>query len=151
MDDKNERIAGDHFSLLDDMNWHQAISDWQRDDECWQQDITDWLQQTQRLVALIYLLEKALPEHSSQLDQHRARIDKHNALLGHFRQEVEETYPKENASERDLRQHRKMHEKLAKNHSAMQREHNKLSKDYRSKMQQFTALAERLHEELEGR
>jgi patatin-like phospholipase/acyl hydrolase len=150
MDDKNEPSTCDDFSSRDDMDWHQAISEWQRDDQCWQQDITDWLQHTQRLVALLYLLEKALPEHSSQLEQHRARLDKHNALLSRFRQEVEETYPKKSASERDLRQHTKMHEKLAKNHFDMQREHDELSNDYRSKMQQFTSLAERLHQELES-
>lgn len=149
MDDENgSQLNASDWSQVEKL-WQHAIADWQRDDLLWQQDIANWLHHTQRLVAILYLLEKALPEHSSQLDQHKSRIDDHNALLNHHRQKLEVTCRNSNVSESDLKQHKKMHEVMAKNHHKMQLEHDKLSKDYLSKMQQFGKLAERLHDELD--
>jgi phosphoenolpyruvate carboxylase len=147
MDDQNRRRLSQVEGHLDVELWQQEILNWQRDDERWQQEISDWLHQTQRLVALLYMLEKVLPEHSSQLDQHKVRIDRHNEELSHYRHGLEKVSQRLATTEFDQQQ--QLHVIMGMNHHDMRREHEKFSKDYRNKMQQFRDLAQRLLNELD--
>lgn len=148
MDEPNRRRLNKPKSQQDDEYWQQQIPVWQQDDKHWQQEISDWLHQTQRLVALLYMLEKSLPEHSSQLDQHKSRIDRHNEELRRYSHGVSENgYP--GAAAMELQQYQQLHEIMQMNHKDMRLEHERFSKEYRNKMRQFRELAERLIQELD--
>lgn len=123
---------------------------WQDDDKHWQQEIYDWQHETQRLVALLYMMEKALPEHSLKLEKHKHRIDSHNEELTRYYRALETKSATSNSNVSDISQQRKIHERMDKSHSTMRREHNKFSQEYQQKMQRFRVLAQRLIDELEA-
>ncbi len=149
MDDQNRRRLSQAEGRQDVEHWRQEIQNWHYDDAHWQQEISDWLHQTQRLVALLYMLEKALPEHSSQLDLHKLRIDRHNEELTKYRHGIEATRRSADLPSGELNQQKQLHDIMAMNHLDMRREHESFSKDYRGKMRQFRDLAERLLKELD--
>ncbi|MCX4188193.1 hypothetical protein [Methylophaga sp. OBS4] len=123
---------------------------WQDDDLRWQQEMAEWQHETQRLVALLYMLEKALPEHSSKLEQHKLRITHHNEELARYRCGLDANCLTTCPNHIDLKQQRKQHQLMAKRHQSMIREHEAFSKDYRNKMHKFRELAEKLLKELEA-
>ena len=149
MDDQNQRRVSRLEGQQDVELWRQEIQNWQHDDMHWQQEISDWLHQTQRLVALLYMLEKVLPEHSSQLDQHKLRIDRHNEELTKYRRGMEASSRSGHLASSELNQQKQLHDIMAMNHKDMRREHDSFSKDYRGQMRQFRDLAERLLNELD--
>ena len=123
--------------------------EWQQDDQRWQQEIENWEHETQRLVAFLYMLEKALPEHSSRLDRHKARIDMHNEDLHRYRCGLDKECMPECPSRIDLDKLKQLHHIMGCSHQEMAREHEAFAKDYRRKMRRFRDLAERLLSELE--
>lgn len=123
---------------------------WQHDDKDWQQEILDWEHETQRLVALLYMLEKALPEHSSSLERHKARIDKHNEDLTRYRCGLDKNCMPDCPSHIELEKQKQLHKIMARNHQDMLHEHQRFSKEYNSKMRRFRELAERLLRELDA-
>lgn len=122
---------------------------WQQDNQRWQSEMQDWQRETQRLVGLLYMLEKALPEHSSQLDKHKARIDEHDQDLRRYRCGLEKNCMPECPSRIELDKLQHLHQVMAHSHKEMAREHDRFSKDYNRKMRRFRDLAERLQKELE--
>ncbi|MCX4193271.1 hypothetical protein [Methylophaga sp. OBS1] len=136
---------------MDEQEKLRLINDqWQQDDERWRQEIEDWQHETQRLVALLYMLEKALPEQSSKLDIHKARIDKHNEDLNRYRCGLEKQCPPACPSHIDIEKNKRLHKMMALNHEDMQREHKTFSREYHKKMRRFRELAERLMNELQA-
>lgn len=123
---------------------------WQDDDSRWQQEIYDWQHETQRLVALLYMMEKALPEHSLKLEQHKHRIDRHNQDLSHYYRGLVSLNTLDDSNVSDISQQRKIHDRMEKSHSAMRKEHDKFSQEYQKKMSHFRDLAQRLIDELEA-
>ncbi len=123
---------------------------WQQDDADWQQEIQFWQQETQRLVALLYMLEKTLPEHSSKLQLHKARIDRHNKDLTLYHCGLEKNCLPDCPSHISLEKQKQLHKIMEKNHQDMRREHAAFSKEYRKKMRRFRELAQQLMQELEG-
>ncbi|BDZ73015.1 hypothetical protein GCM10025856_07340 [Methylophaga marina] len=122
---------------------------WQEDDQRWQEEIEHWQHSTQRMVALIYLLEKSLPEHSSSIEKHKKRIDEHNAEIVRYECGLDEHCLSTCPSHIELERHQKMHRKMQLRHEEMKKEHDRFSRNYQKQMQRVRELAERLLNELD--
>ncbi|WP_438971874.1 hypothetical protein [Methylophaga sp.] len=127
----------------------QKNQQWQEDDKRWQKDIDDWQRETKRLIAFLYMMEKALPEHSSKLEQHKQRIDKHNDELTRYQCGLDEHCLPSCPSHIDITKQRVLHKKMEKLHQSMAEEHEQFSIDYLQKMQIFRELTQRLMDELD--
>ncbi len=123
---------------------------WLEEDQCWQKELLDWQYENQRLVALLYMLEKALPERSTKLDIHKARIDKHNEDLSFYRCELDEHCVPDCTSITELEKQNQIHKIIAHSHEQMKSEHETFSEEYFIKMHRFRELAARLMHELDA-
>lgn len=123
--------------------------DWLEEDQLWQKELSDLQYENQRLVALLYMLEKALPEQSTKLNIHKARIDKHNEDLTFYRSEMDQQCPPDCTSVTELGKQNQLHKIMAHSHEQMKSEHESFSEDYLIKMQRFRELAARLMHEIE--
>ncbi len=122
---------------------------WQQNNQRWQEEINTWQNENKLFIALLYMLEKALPEYASKLSIHKARIDKYNEHLNGYRAELEKSSLSAPSSPIELEKHKALHEFMARTHLEMQCEHEVFSRDYRAKVKHFHELAERLINELE--
>ncbi len=122
---------------------------WQQDNERWQEEINTWQNENKLFIALLYMLEKALPEYASKLSIHKARIDKYNEHLNRYRAELEKSRFSASSSFIEMEKHKALHELMVGTHLDMQCEHEVFSRDYRTKVKYFHELAERLINELE--
>lgn len=133
----------------DQMKLRLDNAQWQQDHKRWQREIEDWRQETQRLVALVYLLEKTLPDHSSKLERHKGRIDKHNDELNSYRCGLETQCLPACPSRIETEKLKQLHYRVEHHHRDMRNEHESLSEAHHNKMRRFRELAERLICELE--
>ena len=121
---------------------------WQKDETLWQQEIDDWEHATQRLVALVYLLEKTLPEHTSGLEKHKQRIEQHKQQLIQYECGLDEQCMTTCPSHIDLKEHKTMQKRMGQVHQDMSEAHQLFAKQYQQKMKRVRDLAERLLGEL---
>ena len=57
---------------------------WHQDHKKWIQEVAQWQHESDRLVALLYQLECALPEHSAVLNNHVTGIEQHEGYLQRY-------------------------------------------------------------------
>lgn len=126
----------------------QKNKQWQQDNVHWQKEIRTWQHDTQRLVALLYMLEKTLPEQSSWLAQHKARIDKHNDDLTRYSSNLDKQYLPDSTSPVELDKQQSLHKLMQQSHYKMRTVHESLHKEYLNKMQQVRDLAQRFIDEV---
>jgi hypothetical protein len=118
--------------------------DWHEEHAEWVEESLYWQGKTRRLVAILYKLERTLPEHSLTLTRHVAIVKEHEQLVAEYESGLnEECYPRcpgfnsEDALE-------KMHERLCEMHDKTELTHRTLRKNYETEMVSFRALAEKL-------
>ncbi len=63
---------------------------WHEEHLAWMQEAEQWQHETRRLLALLYLLERALPEHSSLLNKHAILIADNEQLLSSSECDIDE-------------------------------------------------------------
>lgn len=122
---------------LQNKDWHKAHTEWV-------DETMHWQRKTKRLVAILYQLERALPEHSQTLTRHVTMIREHQRLVEKYEGGLDEQcYPKCPGfnSEDELE---KMHQTLCQMHDKTEQEHERLSLDYAKKLTEFRTLAKKL-------
>ncbi|MFT7413670.1 MAG: hypothetical protein ACI9FO_000321 [Methylophagaceae bacterium] len=112
--------------------WHEEHSTWIQETELWQHE-------TRRLLALLYLLERALPEHSSMLKKHAILIAKNERQLSSYECDIDE-----NTDVISQEKHTKFHQKLSNIHEEAKQEHLKLKHTYTQEMGKFKSLVLKL-------
>jgi hypothetical protein len=115
--------------------WHEEHLAWIQEAEQWQHD-------TRRLLALLYLLERALPEHTSMLNKHAILISKNEQQLLDY-----ECGFDEHIGVITQEQNTEFHQGLSKLHKEAKQEHLKLKHTYSEEMDRFKSLALKLLEE----
>tara|TARA_R110002111_G_scaffold23700_1_gene53076 strand:- start:922 stop:1329 length:408 start_codon:yes stop_codon:yes gene_type:complete len=118
--------------------------DWYDEHAEWAEETLRWQRETKRLVAILYQLERALPEHTLTLTRHVNMIREHQELLGQYENGLdEECYPQCPGfnSEEELE---KLHQRLCEMHDKTDLNHRRLRKNYMLEMKSFRALALKL-------
>lgn len=118
--------------------------DWYEEHTEWMEETLRWQRETKRLVAILYQLERALPEHSLTLTRHVAMIKEHQRLLLKYESGLdEECYPQcpgfDSATELE-----NLHQSLCETHDKTDLNHRRLRKNYMAEMKHFKALAQKL-------
>ncbi len=109
---------------------------WHQDHEKWIEEVGQWQHESDRLVALLYQLECALPEHNAMLNNHVEGIQQHEGYLLRFESGMMEFD--------SLQEQEKYHLNLARLHKKMGQEHHGLKKTYAEEMEKFRLLLNRL-------
>ena len=117
--------------------WHQEHAIWVEEAEHWQHE-------TQRLVALLFMLDRAIPEHTAMLIKHVALIERHEQLVTCYECGLDErcfpTCPDFKSSE----EHVDIHQKLVDLHAETKQEHQLLNQTIDKEMTRFRLLAREL-------
>ncbi len=117
--------------------WHQEHAIWVEEAEHWQHE-------TQRLVALLFMLDRAIPEHTAMLIKHVALIERHEQLVTCYECGLDErcfpTCPDFKSSE----EHVDIHQKLVDLHAETKQEHQLLNQTIDKEMTRFRSLAREL-------
>lgn len=120
---------------------------WHQDHARWLQEIQHWQHETHRLVALLYKLEKALPEYSSRLDKHIASIQQHEHEVVHYECGIDEHNLDSGPIQQVMEQQLSFHQDFADLHAKMSRQHEAFKIAYQREMKAFRELATELLEE----
>lgn len=115
---------------------------WHEEHLAWIQEAEQWQHETRRLLALLYLLERALPEHTSMLNKHAILISKNEQQLLDY-----ECGFDEQASDIIQEQNTEFHQQLSKLHEEAKQEHLKLRQSYSEEMDRFKSLVLKLLKE----
>lgn len=125
----------------------QDNHNWQDEHDHWTKEIAFWQHQTQRLVALLYKLERSLPEHSSKLERHKDRIESYNEKLVRYECGLDEHCMPTCPSHIPFDEQRRFHDELERLHAEVRDEHEQLRTTYLEEMKQFHTLVATLLKE----
>lgn len=109
---------------------------WHQDHQKWIEEVELWQHESDRLVALLYLLECALPEHSAQLNNHVEGIEQHEGYLQRYENGLLEF--------NSLKKKQDYHQNLSNLHEKMKQEHDRLKQTYVGEMEKFRSLLVKL-------
>lgn len=113
----------------------QENTHWHEEHLAWIQEAEHWQHETRRLLALLYLLERALPEHSSMLNKHTFLIAENEHQLSNFECDADEH------TDINSQQHQiEFHQKLSKLHEKTKQQHFELKNTYSVEMSRFKSL-----------
>lgn len=112
---------------------------WHEEHLAWILEAEQWQHETRRLLAHLYLLERALPEHSSMLNRHAILITDNEQQLNSYEYDIDE-----HAVARSQEQHTEFHQELSKIHEEAKQEHLKLKQTYSEEMDRFKSLVLKL-------
>ncbi len=123
----------------------QSESDkWHQEHRSWKRDITAWQKRQRRIEAILYQLERELPDYrdvaahlSDVIEEHERRLSEHDRLLKEYLGN-DETDPAK-WTELDLE-----HENQARMHAAVQEEHEAFRTAYLAAMKKVERLVKRL-------
>ena len=128
---------------------HLENEKWHQDHLVWNHEVEQWQHETQRLLALLYLLERALPEHSSTLNKHAALIASHEQQVNKYECGADERCPPTCPNYISPEQQAEFHRTLSRLHEEAKQEHLALKHSYSAEMEKFRSLASKLLNECE--
>ncbi len=126
-------------TILREENQH-----WHKEHSAWLKEVEQWQHETRRLLALLYLLERALPEHTSILNKHAAIIENHEQLVNNYECGLDEHCIPTCPSFITHEQQQEVHQTLSKLHEDAKQEHLLLKANYSQEMERFRSLASKL-------
>jgi len=129
---------------LQDENKH-----WHQDHALWIKETEQWQHETEKLVALLYLLERALPEKTSALTQHVTLIDEHEKQVTNYECGMDEQCLPACPTYKTDEQQLQFHQSLSELHERVKQHHLSLKQNYSVEMEKFRNLAQQLLDECE--
>ena len=117
--------------------WHQEHATWVGEAEHWQHE-------TQRLVALLFMLDRAIPEHTAMLIKHVSLIEQHEQLVKCYECGLDERCFPTCPDFKSSKEHVDIHQKLVDLHAETKQEHLLLKKLIDKEMARFRSLAREL-------
>lgn len=117
--------------------WHQEHAIWVDEAEHWQHE-------TQRLVALLFLLDRAIPEHTAMLIKHVSLIEQHEQLVKCYECGLDERCFPTCRGFKSSDEHIDIHQKLVDLHAETKQEHQMLKQLIDKEMERFRSLASEL-------
>ena len=120
---------------------------WHQDHLMWMTEIKQWQNEAERLVALLYLLERALPEHSVMMQKHTAMIADHEKQIRYYDDRMDEDYLSSSRDCEIAQGEIELHQNLAKQHADIKQQHLKMKQMYLNEMEKFKSLIKNLLDE----
>lgn len=121
---------------------------WHQDHAAWVNEVEQWQHDTNRLVALLYQLERSLPEHTAMLVKHVSLIEQHEKLINTYEYvDADGGGLHSYAESKSLQQQAESHHKLSCLHDEVRQEHMVLKKNYTEEMKKFKLLLGKLLKE----
>ena len=120
---------------------------WHQEHATWVAEVEQWQHKTQRLIALLYMLDSALPEHSAMLTKHVSLIEQHEKLVTCYECGMEERCFSTCPDFKSPLEHVEIHQKQSSLHAEVKQEHQLLKHTYAKEMKNFKQLAKRLLDE----
>jgi len=118
--------------------------DWYEEHTEWMEETLRWQRETKRLVAILYQLERALPEHSLTLTRHVAMIREHQELLVEYEGGLDDDCYPQCPGFNSKAEIEKLHQNLCEMHDKTDLNHRRLRKSYMAEMKNFRTLAQKL-------
>lgn len=120
---------------------------WHKDHMQWIADIELWQKETHRLVALLYRLEKAIPEHSSKLQKHLDLIEQHEQKITQYQDGRDQRYLDKEPDLVSMERQQEFYRAWSKLHEETKKQHDELKQSYLKEMNSFRDLAQALLDE----
>lgn len=117
---------------------------WHKQHEEWVAEVQVWQRETERLAALLYLLDRALPEHKALLDKHIFLIDRHNEMLERYECGTNTHCLASCSDYKNEQQQLAFQQELQRLYDEVEHEHKRLKREYQQGMQRFYELARHL-------
>ncbi len=136
--------------MNDTKKFRQENEQWHRDHELWAEEVKLWQHESERLVAMLYRIERAIPDHSSLLEQHKSLIEEHEQRVISYECGIDEHCIKTCPDYKTPEQQRHFHKDLSEVHEKTRRQHDKIKQLYSTEMKKFRALLLELLEESES-
>jgi len=109
---------------------------WHQDHNKWIKEVAQWQHESDRLVALLYQVELALPEHTAMLNNHVMGIEQHDGYIQEYENGILQFTSIESQQE--------YHHNLSQLHAKMKKEHAVLKQRYLKEMERFKVLVSKL-------
>ncbi len=117
---------------------------WHEEHKLWKRDIVGWLKTQRRIEALLYQLERELPDYrevaahlSDVIEDHEVRLQEHDKLLSRYLEQKERDATEWSKLEKE-------HERQAELHAEVQEEHDAFRSAYIGAMKRVERLVKRL-------
>jgi heterodisulfide reductase subunit C len=120
---------------------------WHQEHVSWMEEVEQWQHKTDRLIALLYMLDRALPEHSAMLKNHVSLIEQNEKLVACYECGIEERCFSSCPDFRSPSQYIVIHNKQKDLHTQVRQEHQLLKHMYAKEMKKFKQLAKKILEE----
>ncbi len=114
---------------------------WHKQHAQWVDDVHRWQRETKYATALLFQLERALPDHTRRLSEHLKLIDKHENIVKSYECLTEHPDFKTEKGQEETRL------QFCQLHRDVEQEHEKLEQQYSQGLESFRALAKRLVDE----
>ncbi len=119
----------------------------QKQHEEWVAEVQVWQRETERLAALLYLLDRALPEHEALLRKHVFLIERHNEMLKRYECGTNTQCLTTCSDYKDEQQQLAFQQELQRLYDEVENEHKRLKREYQQSMQRFYELARHLFDD----
>ncbi|HEB95600.1 MAG TPA: hypothetical protein ENI96_04115 [Sedimenticola thiotaurini] len=124
---------------------------WRREHARWQDDVRQWQQESNRLSAVLFRLERAIPDYGDTLKDHAFAILQHDLRLRHHEQKLSASLdngpPREITREILVAEHREQ----ADHHRGVRRQHENMKKLHREairEIRRLTSLADDIAQQI---
>lgn len=111
------------------------------------EEVKSWQHDAERLVALLYLLERALPEHTKALHDHAAVIEEHEKLVSSYECGTDPHCIPSCPSFKSELEQIQFHQHLSTLHEQVKQQHLQLKQMYNEEMEKFRTLAKKMLDE----
>ncbi len=121
---------------------------WRKQHKEWIADAQKWQNKTKRSTALLFQLERSLPDISKLLTRHRLLIEQHQEIVTRYECGLDDNCLTECPDFKTEQEQKEMRLQLCQMHSELEREHEQLKQEYARGFERFRALAKNLLDEI---
>jgi len=126
--------------MIDTKAFKQENELWHREHAVWAEEVNQWQHETERLVALMYRLERAIPDYPSLIEHHTKLIASHEQRVIAYECGLDEHCLKTCTDYKTPEQQQRFHRELSELHETTRLEHERLKQLYIKEMKNFRAL-----------
>lgn len=120
---------------------------WHQEHTVWMKELDQWRHETRRMVALLCLVERALPEHSVMLKKHESLIIDHEKHMQCDGCGLDERCFPTCPTYKSPQQIEELHQKLANSHASSKHQHQVIKQTFAEEMEKFRSLVKNLLKE----
>ena len=120
---------------------------WHQEHTVWMKEVAKWRHETQRMVALLSLVERALPDHSIMLKKHEFLIMDHEKHMQCDDCGLDERCFPTCPTYQSPQQIEALHQRLANSHASSKHQHHVMKQTFADEIEKFRSLVKNLLKE----